>query len=185
MKTGITSNTPNNMLLGPGVVYRGFSNPSTPGTLVGATIGGAAFSVSREYYVPELDGAMGPVKGTRVLVSEVAAIKVTMAEMTKANFLLALAGTSAADYSSPATHDKITSGGAISAGNYQDIAVVADKAGTTTPFCFVTKNAMATDLAEVKLGTGKNSTPGLEVTFTAHYLADSPGTPPWEIYSPK
>lgn len=186
MRNGITQKTSERMLIGPGAVYKDFTNPSTPGTLLGATIGGNVFSVEREFYTPEYDGALGPIKGSTRLVKEVPKITANLAEFTKENLLLALAGTSAADYGSPSkTHDKITSAGAVSAGNHNNaIAIVGERADSSTnPVCCVVKNALVTETVEVNTGTGKEDVV-LKVTFTGYYLPESPGVPPYEIYTP-
>lgn len=184
MKNGITASTVNNLLIGPGALYKNFVNPATPGTLIGATTGGNTARINREYYTPEIDGVLGPLKGSVRLVKEVPEIEATLVEITKENLMLALTGSAQASYGSPQTHAKITSNGAISAGNYIDaIAIVGEKSGTNNPICFVIKNAVALDPVEVALGDGKG-TVGLKVKFAGHFLADSPTVVPWEIYSP-
>ena len=182
MKTGITQKTTERFLIGPGAVYSGFTNPSTPGTLLGATIGGNVVNIAREFYVPSLDGALGPVKGSRRLISEIPSVTANLTEITKANLLLALAGTSATVSGS---HDLIVSDGAISAGNYlSNVAIVGEKSGTTHPVCFVVKQALSTEPVEINLGTGKDDDVVLQTVFTGHYLPESPGVPPYEIWSP-
>lgn len=184
MRSGVTTQTMNNILIGPGALYKGFVNPSTPGTLIGATSGGNTVRITREYYNPEIDGLLGPLKGAGRVVKESAEIEANLVEITKENILLALAGTVQTAYGSPQTHALISSAGAISAGNYIDtIALVGEKSGSTQPICFVIENALVTDPVEIPLGDGKG-TVVMKTKFTAHYLQESPSVPPWKIYSP-
>lgn len=184
MRNGVTSQTVSNILIGPGAIYKDFINPASPGTLIGATSGGNTFRINREFYNPEIDGLLGPLKGAGRLVKEIPEIEANLVEITKENLMLALAGTSQASYGSPATHTKITSDGAISDGNYiNSIAIVGEKAGTNQPICLVIKNALAQEPVELPLGDGKG-TVVLKTKFTGHYTQASPSLPPWEIYSP-
>jgi hypothetical protein len=186
MRHGITATTVEEFLIGPGAVYRNFVNPDSPGTLVGATIGGNSVRIEREWYTPEIDGALGPLKGARRLVRELPAVTVRLTEVTKENLMLALSGTQAEDY--PATegktHDRITSKGKIDSTDYlTNVAIIGDKGGTTSPIVFVVKNALSTEPVEVPLGTGRDDVV-LAVTFSGHYDPASPNVPPYEILSP-
>lgn len=185
MRTGVTSTTISNLLIGPGLVYKGFVNPATPGTLLGATLGGNEISIEREYHAPEIDGVLGALKGSQRVIKEVPKATVKLLEITKDNLMLALAGTSSTAYGSPQTHDKITSNQSqqISTSAYTDIAIVGEVQGKNQSIIFVIKNALPTDPITVPLGTGKDDV-ALQVTFTGHYDPASPTTAPYEIYTP-
>lgn len=184
MINGVTTQTMNNLLVGPGAVYKGFKSPQSPGTLLGATSGGNTFRITREYYNPEIDGLLGPLKGSGRIIKDVAEIEANFVEITKDNLILALCGSTAASHGSPQSHWKITSDGKISEGNYIDtIALIGERSGTTSPMCLVIKNAIATEPVEVPLGDGKG-TVVLKVKFSSHYAQESPTVPPYEIYSP-
>jgi hypothetical protein len=170
------------MLLGPGAIYKGFINPSSPGTLIGATLGGSTITIERQYYTPEIDGMLGPLEGTERLIQEIPRINTRIVEVNKETLMIALPGTSAT--TSGTNHDKITSAGSVSAGNYQDIAIVADLSNKANPIVFVCKNALSTEPLEVATGTGKDDV-AFAVTFTGHYDTTTPQTPPYEIYTPK
>lgn len=181
MRNGVTSTTFENLVIGPGVVYKGFISPASPGTIVGATSGGNNVRITRQYFAPEIDGVLGPVKGSQRLISEIPSVTARFIDITKDNLMLALTGTTSA--TAGATHDKITSPGKISDGNYQDIAIVGDVSGKTNPIIFVVKNAISTDPVEIALGTGKEEV-ALAITFTGNYDKTNPTTAPYEIYSP-
>lgn len=185
MRHGITATTVEEFLVGPGAAYKNFVSPASPGTLLGATIGGNTVRIEREWYTPELDGALGPLKGARRLIREVPTLAVRLTEVTKANLLTALSGSKAEDYpNTPGkTHDKITSKGKIEAADYlTNVAIVGDK-GRASPIVFVVKNALSTEPVEVPLGTGRDDVV-LAVTFSGHYDPASPNVPPYEILSP-
>lgn len=185
MKTGFTSTTMSNLLIGPGLVYKGFQNPATPGTLLGATMGGNEITIEREYHAPEIDGVLGPIKGSERVIRESAKATVRLLEVTKDNLLLALAGASSSSYGSPSpTHDKITSNASITLSHYTDIAIVGEIANKQQPIIFVIKNALATEPLEIPLGDGKGDV-ALQVTFVGHFDPASPTTAPYEIYVPQ
>lgn len=181
---GITSTTVKNLAVGPGALYRDFQNPASPGTLIGATTEGNVARVTREWFVPELDGALGELKGARRLVREIPEIQANLVEMTLENLLMALSGAQATPYpAATPTHDLITSTGLVSDGNYQTIALVGDLVGSNQPFVFVVKNALIVDNAEFTFGDRR--TTGLRVTFRGHYDPANPNLPPYEIYRPR
>ncbi len=184
MRHGITEKTVDELIIGPGALYKNFISPSSPGTLLGATIGGNTFRVTTEWYVPEFDGALGPIKGTRRKVREIPTLEVNLVEVTKENLLLALAGAAAEDYGSPKTHDRITPRPTLTSADYLDnVAIVAEKAGSQNPMVIIVKNAVHTEPLEMPLGTGREDVK-LVLTFTGHYSAASPDVPPYEILNP-
>lgn len=186
-RTGVTATTVEQFLIGPGAVYKNWTDLATPGTLLGATIGGNQVTITREYHVPELDGALGPVKGTRRLIREVPVVVANLVEITKENLMLALAGATSADHPAVTpTHDLITSTGEIADLDYlTNIAIVGQKAGTDKPIVFLIENALSTEPVEINLGTGRDDDVVLQTTFTGHYDPATPNTPPYKIYSPK
>lgn len=183
MKTGFTSTTMSNLLIGPGLVYKGFQNPATPGTLLGATLGGNEITIEREYHAPEIDGVRGLIKGSERVVKEVPKATVRLLEVTKDNLLLALAGATTSSYGSPQTHDKITSDGTLAPSHYTDIAIVGEIQNKNQPIIFVIKNAIAKEPVTVPLGNGKDDVV-LQVTFEGHFDPANPNTAPYEIYVP-
>jgi hypothetical protein len=98
MHTGITTETPKNLLLDAGALYKNYGEVDQ--AILGATKGGASFVVTRDVrdMSESIDGAKGPVKGFRRIIKETAQIKATLMEMTTANLTAALAGTAAEDY---------------------------------------------------------------------------------------
>jgi hypothetical protein len=183
MKNGITSTTFESLVIGPGVVYKNFQNPDSPGTIIGATVGGNDVKITRTYHTPEIDGLLGPLKGSERIVQEIPTLTAKFIDVTKENLMMALPGTNSSAYGSPQTHDMITSDGQISEGNYMNIAIIGDVNEKDEPIIFVVKNAISTDPFEINLGTGKEDV-ALGVVFTGHYDPASPTTAPYEIYNP-
>ena len=100
VKHGISTDTPDRLLIDSGAVYLGFHDADSPGTLLGATRGGNSFELTRTIRRIDPDGARGPVKGFRRIEEVVAVIKANMLELTAENLRRAIAG---AYYSSGTT----------------------------------------------------------------------------------
>ena len=90
-KHGVTTTTPDNILLGAGTFHKGlkFSNGKWEGTCIGATSGGGKVSIQGEYKDIELDGALVLVKGMTVKQGGTASIEASMAEINGANIKMA------------------------------------------------------------------------------------------------
>src|SRR5574343_960850 len=98
VKHGVSSSTPDRLVLDAGVIYTGYTSLASPGTLLGATKGGSVFEVNRTIRDLRPDGSKGPVKGFRRIEEVVATLTVTLMEITETNLLTALAGSAAADH---------------------------------------------------------------------------------------
>lgn len=170
IRTGISAQTPQNFIIGPGAVYKGFQDLTTLGTLLGATMGGNTVTVTPEWFDPRPDGAPGPIKGMRRLIGATVTAKVNLLEMTKENLMLALGKAESEAYpSGTPTHDKIRPAlGTLADSDYVAIAIVGNLGDEEEPVIFVLENCCVTEAVEVNMGTGKEGVV-LAVTFTAHY----------------
>ncbi len=90
-KHGMTTTTPENILLGAGTYHKGlkFADGTWTGTCIGATSGGGKVSIAGEYKDIELDGALVLVKGLTVKTGGTASIEASMAELSGDNIKLA------------------------------------------------------------------------------------------------
>ena len=90
-KHGVTTTTPENILLGAGTFHKGltFADGAWTGTCVGATSGGGKVSIQGEYLDIELDGALVLVKGLTVKQGGKASMEVSIAEITNDNIKMA------------------------------------------------------------------------------------------------
>jgi len=84
--SGITAETPKNILLGAGTLHKGLT--FTDGkwnfeeSLIGATSGGTKISIVPEFKDIEVDGALVKVKGLAVKIGETATVETNMVELT-------------------------------------------------------------------------------------------------------
>ena len=90
-KHGVTTATPDDILLGAGTYHRGlkFDGGQWTGACIGATSGGGKVSIAGEYKDIELDGALVLVKGLTVKRGGTASIEASMAELNGDNIKLA------------------------------------------------------------------------------------------------
>jgi len=91
VKHGVSANTPDRLVIGPGAVYIDFLDVDSPGTLLGATKGGNVFELTRNIRDIRPDGSKGKVKGFRRIESVDAVLKVNLLEVTAENLRRALA----------------------------------------------------------------------------------------------
>lgn len=84
--SGITADTPKNIMLGAGTLHKGLT--FTDGkwnfeeSLIGATSGGTKISIVPEFKDIEVDGALVKVKGLAVKIGETATVETNMVELT-------------------------------------------------------------------------------------------------------
>lgn len=178
--SGITKNTVKNLLLDAGAVYLNYGEPDE--RILGATRDGASFQVEQEVREIEIDGARGPLKGARRVISEHARITANIVEITKDNMLAALLGTESTD---DGDHYKITrSVGYVADEDYiTNVALVGEIQGSDEPFICIIKNALAD--GELNIETTDEDEASIELQFTAHFDPESIEESPWEIRVPK
>ena len=86
--SGITENTPNEVMLGAGTIHKGLKfDPETKKwnfeeSLIGATSGGSTVTITPEYYTVPVDGALVKVRGLDVKVGETATFQTNLIELT-------------------------------------------------------------------------------------------------------
>lgn len=90
-KHGVSSTTPEDILLGAGTYHRNlkFADGAWGGTCIGATSGGGKVSIAGEYLDIELDGALVLVKGLTVKQGGKASIEASIAELSGENIKMA------------------------------------------------------------------------------------------------
>ena len=121
---GITALTPTEMLIDAGVLVRNYVKGSAMSAwdIVGATSGGASFSIEETIYAPKIDGAYDSVKGTE----RQTAYKVTLAGSIitiNRDIITDVLPGSLYD-SSDATYDKVTSGPITSADYLTNVSLL-------------------------------------------------------------
>lgn len=185
--SGITADTPKNIMLGAGTVHKGFKLTGEKWnfeeSLIGATSGGSKLSIKPEFTDIEVDGALVKVKGLTVKTGETATLEINFIEMTPEILKMCVVGDSAdsVDY---AGYTEIVSRSRIQESDYvNDLAYVGKKTDGT-PIIIIFDQALCTSGLEVE---GKNKEAGI-FTGTFECVADiSPeaDTLPWRILYPK
>jgi hypothetical protein len=87
MRTGATENTPDNIMLGTGIIYLNFVDFNSLGTLVGATTGGVGYNLNRTVRDILADDLQGGTKGLVVPEEFRPEITVNLLEITETQLL--------------------------------------------------------------------------------------------------
>ncbi len=173
-KTGISSNTNQRMVLGPGAVYLGAGL-----ALLGATKGGNTLEINRVFKDIRPDGAKGKVKGFRLLESSEAILTVKLMEITEATVKYLLSGSSLTSH--------VITGGEIAAATYiSQVSLAAEITGSTptseaTAVNIVLTNCLVEGPFNLALPGDVSGEAVVEVKFHAHFDPAALTTEPWAI----
>lgn len=184
-KTGVTSNTPKNILFGAGTIHKNlvYSGGSWNflDSIIGATNGGSKFSIVPEIKQVEVDGALVAAKGLTLKTGEKATLEINIAEITQAIIESAVIGETGT--SADENYNVIESKADIEAGDYlTNIAFVGKKLDGTNVIVIL-DNALCTSGFENDNKNKEGSVPKL--VFECHADLDSDlDTLPWHIYYP-
>lgn len=184
--SGITADTPKNIMLGAGTIHKGLT--LTGGkwnfeeSLIGATSGGSKFSIVPEFMDIEVDGALVKVKGLQQKVGETAKMEVNFIEMTPELLKMCVVGdvNESVDYEG---YSEITSRSRLNENDYIENLGYVGKKTDGTPIIIIFEQAICTSGLEVE---GKNKEAGV-FAGTFECVADiSPeaDTLPWRILYP-
>lgn len=177
LQLGISSSTEKRMVLDAGALYRNYGE--TDEELIGATRGGATFSVEREDREIEIDGTRGPVIGLKRTVRHTAMLEATVIEFSEQTLKDFTRGTSVSD----GTHLTITpDNDIVTADFYTNIALVAEIINTAEPIVIKLTNALAAQ--EWDITTEDQNEGEISVTFEAHYDSSALNDPPYRILLP-
>jgi len=185
-KTGVSTNTPKNILFGAGTIHKGLkyegSSWNFEASIVGATSGGSKLSIIPEVTKVEVDGALVAVKGLTVKTGEPASMEVNFIELTQDIIKAATIG--AAGTSDDTAYDVIVSKASIVEGDYWENIAFVGKTLEGKNIIAILENALCTSGFEQE---GKNKEGAIgKYTFESHAELDSDlDTLPWKIYYPK
>lgn len=182
-KHGITATTYSNLILDSGALYTGtFTDISAPGTLIGATRGGSTFSIEQEVKEMEVDGALGPVKGSRRITKVTTKLTCNLIEASSDAISQAIVASSVAE-DTPAGWDSVSRGTSIADADYIDnVALIAQVSGKTNAMGIVLSNALVDQSFELAFADKEETV--IPITFTAHFLSNALDTEPWLIQYP-
>lgn len=174
---GITANTIERMIFDAGALYRNFGVAGEE--RIGATRGGATFSVEREDREIEVDGQKGPTKGLRRTIRHTARLEATLVEFSRKTLLDLTRGTA----TTVGNRQVITpSNDIVAADFYANIALVADVSGADEPCVLLLKNAMA--VGEWSIALDDQDEGETEMTIEAHYDPAAITVPPYVLEWP-
>lgn len=186
-KTGVTTNTPKNILFGAGTIHKGLKY--TEGTswnfdasIIGATSGGSKLSIVPEVTKIEADGAMVAVKGLSVKTGETATMEINLLELNKDIIKAAVFGKDGT--SEDTNYDLIESKANIEEGDYFENIAFVGKNLEGDDIIVILDNALCTSGLELE-GKHKEGAVGA-YTFESHAeLTSDLDTLPYHIYYPK
>lgn len=185
-KTGVTENTPKNILFGAGSIHKNLvytdSSWNFKESIVGATSGGSKLSIIPEITKIEVDGALVATKGLTVKTGETATMEINFIELTPD--LIKTATIGMAGTSDDATYDMIQSKANIEEGDYWDNVAFVGQTLEGKNVIAILENAICTSGFEQE-SKNKEGTIG-KYTFESHAeLTSDLDTLPWKIFYPK
>jgi len=181
--TGFNANTPKNLLLDAGAVYKNFDKETFTGTLIGATQGGNAFSAVPTMRNVPVDGVKSEyVKGLAVIDAWVVSLTTNMLEVTKDTITIALGAVEETSHDDD--YDSLRGKNYIGENDYLDnVAFVGKISGSGKPVIIIVENALNHE--GLQLTTADASEGILPVTLFGHMPSDDLDNPPFEILYPK
>jgi len=183
---GITADTYKRFIIDAGAVYTGWTSFAALGTLLGATRGGSQFTIEQEIKDMEVDGARGPVKGSRRITMIKATLTVNFIEHTLAGLKRALVGSDSAVFN--VDWDEISRGdfSIADADFLSDITIVGEVSGDSDGMAIKLEDAISDGNFELTFADKEEGV--IAMTFTAHFdpadLGAGTDTEPWRIYWP-
>lgn len=185
-KTGVSANTPKNILFGAGTIHKGLKYTTNTwnfaNSIVGATSGGSKLSIIPEVTKVEVDGALVAAKGLSVKTGETATMEINFIELTEDIIKAATLGKDGT--SDDTNYDVIVPKADIQEGDYWENIAFVGKTLDGKNIIAVLENALCTSGFEQE-GKNKEGAVG-KYTFECHAeLTGDLDTLPWKIYYPK
>lgn len=184
-KTGVSANTPKNILFGAGTIHKGLKYTTNAwnfaNSIVGATSGGSKLSIIPEVTKVEVDGALVAAKGLSVKTGETATMEINFIELTEDIIKAATLGKDGT--SDDTNYDVIVPKADIQEGDYWENIAFVGKTLDGKNIIAVLENALCTSGFEQE-GKNKEGAVG-KYTFECHAeLTGDLDTLPWKIYYP-
>ena len=187
---GITSDTYKRLIIDSGAVYKDFTDLANPGTRVGATRGGSTFTIEQEFKDMAVDGAKGPVKGSRRITKVNVKLVCNFIEHSADLWEMALPGSEyAADFATTiapvdSDHVEFRRSLEIALSDYIDnVVLIGQITGTNQAVVCGIKNALADGNFEMAFTDSEET--GLSVQLTAHFNPDNLDEEPWILWYPE
>jgi hypothetical protein len=187
-KTGVTTDTPKNILFGAGTVHKGLKyDASTKSwnfeeSIIGATQGGSKITITPEISNIEADGALVKVAGLEVKTGETATMELNLLELTKDIIKAALIASDGT--SDDSGYELLESKAEIEEGDYFENIAFVGKTLKGKNIIVILDNALCTSGFDASTENKKESVG--TYTFECHADLDSDlDTLPYHIYFPK
>lgn len=190
-KTGVSADTPKNILFGAGTIHKGLKYDAQTQkwnfeeSIIGATQGGSKISIVPELLDVEADGVTVVVKGLKVKTGEKATMEINLLELTEEIIKASVIGQ--IGESEDTNFDLIESKADLAKGDYYDNIAFVGKKLDGKNIMVIMDNALCTSGLEAE-GKPKEGAVG-KYTFECHADIDDEATEfdtlPWHIYYPK
>ena len=186
--TGITAETPQNLLLNAGAFFKNYTvKTDTPESvkakLIGATQGGGSFNAVPNVRKIEMDGSSGNVKGLNTIDDWAVTMVANVKEVTVNNLKLALGAAKSESTTAPAGYTKISGKVDFDDSDYvENITWVGTLKGSDKPVIIVLKNAISFN--GLNLTVADKGEAVIPITLTGNYDPDHMDELPFEIYYP-
>ena len=183
-KHGVSSTTPENILLGAGTIHRNlkWEGGKWTGDIIGATSGGSSVEIKGEIKDIELDGALVKVKGLAVMLGGTATMEVNFAELSTDVMKMAMLGEEGD--SDAEGYTMLQTKANISEGDYVDnFAFVGKTANGAKDIIVILESALCTSGLKIE---GKNKENAV-IKLTMEAYAENDGDldrVPAKIYYP-
>lgn len=186
-KTGVSKNTPKNILFGAGTIHKGLKYTTNAwnldASIVGATSGGSKLSIIPEVTNIEVDGALVKTKGLSVKTGETATMEINFIELTEDLIKASTLGKTGTSEDTT-NYNVIVPKADIEEGDYWENIAFVGKTVDGKNIIAILENALCTSGFEQE---GKNKEGAIgKYTFESHAdLTSDLDTLPWKIYYPK
>lgn len=186
-KTGVSKNTPKNILFGAGTIHKGLKYTTgawnMDESIVGATSGGSKLSIVPEVTNIEVDGALVKAKGLSVKTGETATMEINFIELTEDLIKASTLGKTGTSEDTTG-YNVIVPKADIEAGDYWENIAFVGKTVEGKNIIAILENALCTSGFEQE-GKNKEGSIG-KYTFESYAeLTGDLDTLPWKIYYPK
>jgi hypothetical protein len=180
---GIKSDTYEKLLLDAGAVFTDFVSVGTPGTLIGATRGGAVFKRMPTYKETPYEGIPGQVVGQKHLVGVKVSLEVSVIAFDEDNLALAIPNASVSAPSGGYVTITESEWNSAAVHILDNVAILAQLSGTGSPVVIVLDNPIAEKDFSFTF-KDKNESVSKWI-FSAFYKESTGfGSPPWRILWP-
>jgi len=164
------------MVVDAGALYADYGESGE--RLIGATQGGATFTLQQSIRTPEIDGARGRIMGTRRVYNVVPQLTFSPLELSTDNWRMLIPG---ATGNAPMTRNAYIIDRSV---HFTNIALVGTKVGSDDPLVIKILNALC-DVEELEAALEDENEASPEITVTGHFDPNNlDGAEPWEITSP-